>query len=225
MSEHNEKFVSWFSSRRRERLLKLIREHAKLTVETVMGLMKMIEAWQKSDKDSMIKIFRKVTAAEKEADELRRKIVATLMGGVLEPEERSSLLRVIREADWIADWAHEACRIAIVLLPHEVPEGVKEHCRIMAEVSLKATSRVKDALDKIFESPHYIVEVADSVERLEEEVDKLYEDARREFIKESSGLAPGVAIMLACLLDAIENVADRCEDTCDRLREVAVMVS
>ena len=71
----------------------------------------------------------------------------------------------------------------------------------------------------------YIVDVADSVERLEEEVDKLYEDARREFIKESLNLTPGVAIMLACLLDAIENVADRCEDTCDRLREVAVMVS
>lgn len=225
MNEINKRFMSWFSARRRKRLLKLIREHARLTIETVTGLIRLIENWQKGDRDSVIRTFNKVSAAEKEADELRRKIVATLMGGVLEPEERSSLLRVIREADWIADWAHEACRIAIVLLPYNVPDKIKEHCRIMAEVTLKATIGVKDALNRIFESPHYIVEVADSVERLEEEVDKLYEDARREFIKESTNLAPGIAVMLAYLLDAIENVADRCEDTCDRLREVAVMVS
>ncbi|RLE74343.1 MAG: hypothetical protein DRJ56_07705 [Thermoprotei archaeon] len=217
--------ADWFSKRRRERLERLIREHAGLVTETVSSLLELLDAWREGDLDSVVKAFNRASAAEREADELRRRIVSTLMGGVLEPEERSSLLRTVREADWIADWAHEACRIAAVLMRHEVPDSVKAHCRAMAEVALQAASRVRSALEAVFESPRYVVEVSDEVERLEEEVDRLYEEARRDFITASSELPPGVAIMVAFLLDAVENVADRCEDTCDRLREVAVRTS
>ncbi len=216
------KFLNWFRSKRRGTLESLMKKHGKLVVETVSGLHELLNAWINDDKEKVKSYFKRISLAEKEADNLRREIVVTLISGLLEPEERSILLRVIREADWIADWAHEAARITMVVLDHPIPIELKKHCIEMIKVTNEAASKVKEALDNLFKSPIFVVEKCDEVERLEEKVDDLYERARKDFIKYSLQMPIGVAILVAYLLDAIENVADRCEDTCDRLRELAV---
>jgi uncharacterized protein Yka (UPF0111/DUF47 family) len=61
------------------------------------------------------------------------------------------------------------------------------------------------------------------VERLEEEVDGLYQQAREHYPNLDYGnLNPGEAILISQLLDAIEYVADWCENTVDQIRVITV---
>ena len=65
------------------------------------------------------------------------------------------------------------------------------------------------------------MKAADEVERPEERVDDLYEGARA-LIGKDATMGVGVAILMGQLLDAIEMVADWCEDTCDQVRVIVV---
>jgi uncharacterized protein Yka (UPF0111/DUF47 family) len=81
-------------------------------------------------------------------------------------------------------------------------------------IDLLTDKKVQEALDS-----------ADRVERLEEEVDDLYRNARG-LLSEITGpeLTVGQIILMAEFMDAIENIADRCEDVSDQARVIAVSV-
>jgi uncharacterized protein Yka (UPF0111/DUF47 family) len=66
----------------------------------------------------------------------------------------------------------------------------------------------------------------DEVERLEEKVDKLYQGARSNLKDiQTNGIRVGAIILLSQFTEAIENTADRCEDSCDQVRVMAVTLS
>jgi uncharacterized protein Yka (UPF0111/DUF47 family) len=59
------------------------------------------------------------------------------------------------------------------------------------------------------------------VERLEEKVDDLFENARR-LLAEEEKIKVGAAILMNDLFEAIEMAADMCEDACDQVRIIIV---
>ena len=61
----------------------------------------------------------------------------------------------------------------------------------------------------------------DEVERQEEKVDDLHENARQLLVEEVK-LKVGIAILASQLFEAIETAADSCEDACDQIRIIIV---
>jgi uncharacterized protein Yka (UPF0111/DUF47 family) len=59
------------------------------------------------------------------------------------------------------------------------------------------------------------------VEREEEKVDDIHEKARTLIGKEDLPKA-GVAVLVSQLFEAIEMIADACEDTCDQVRVIMI---
>jgi len=59
------------------------------------------------------------------------------------------------------------------------------------------------------------------VEREEEKVDDIHEKARKLLGKEDLPKA-GVAVLVSQLFEAIEMIADACEDTCDQVRVIMI---
>ncbi|MEM3046222.1 MAG: DUF47 family protein, partial [Candidatus Bathyarchaeia archaeon] len=105
------KLESWFAGRRVSRAVMMIREHSKMTVDAVELLVKCIKAAAESKVEEQAKSFDLLRKREKEADALRKEIVADLSKGELPVDERRGLLRLARQIDWVADWAHESGRI------------------------------------------------------------------------------------------------------------------
>jgi uncharacterized protein Yka (UPF0111/DUF47 family) len=67
------------------------------------------------------------------------------------------------------------------------------------------------------------LKAADEVERLEEQMDGLYQMARRSISGLKTGTVEiGQAILLSDFMDALETITDRCEDSCDEVRVIAV---
>ncbi|MEM3793889.1 MAG: DUF47 family protein, partial [Candidatus Bathyarchaeia archaeon] len=69
------------------------------------------------------------------------------------------------------------------------------------------------------------LKIADTVERLEEEVDERYLEARGMYpTLDYSRVNPGEAILISQLLDAIEYIADWSENTIDQVRIIAIRI-
>lgn len=221
----SDRLVKWFGLRRRVKAIKLIQEHSELVKLSADELLNLLRAASEGRVESAREAFKTLANTEKQADDLRRRIVDELIRSDLPPVETSSLLRIAREADWIADWAHEAGRILNLLL-ERLPDQVLDYGLKLAVEVQKCAERVQACTDALLEDPARALTIADEIERIEEVVDGLYEDARRDVILAFDSMEIGVGTSLLCvsLLDAIENVADRCEDTADRIKEILVRI-
>ena len=198
-----------------------------MTTSAVELLSRCMRDSTENKNDQLQKDFNLLEEKEREADHLRRRIIEELARGELPVDERVGLMRLGRQIDWITDWAHEASRILVLFdlsqMPKHTQEVAQEMCLAVEECTVKVADCVQKLMDgKLDES----LKAADEVERLEEKVDKLYQNARSNLKDiQTNGIHVGSIILLSQFLDAIENTSDRCEDSCDQARVMAVTLS
>ena len=223
----SDKFISWFVSREKTQEIELIRKLARMTTETIEEFVISVHLAVESQIDEFQKSFRRIIDKEKEGDIMRKRIIEQIAKGEVKPDQRASLMRLVRQIDWIADWALESIRIlsefkiaqmgaCMMNRAVEMSTAVRE-CAFLSEQCIKKLTEknIDEALD-----------AADRVERMEENVDELYQKSRSILANmETNQLSIGSIILLSEFLDAIESIADRCEDTCDQARVIAVTVS
>jgi len=217
--------LRWFGRRREVRALDLMEKHLANVVSAVEDLERSIEAALRGDAEDMICSIERVVEAEKEADRLRRAIMDDLASEVVSPVGREDLMHLVKRLDMIADWSREATRILEALPLEKAPKKVLEECLKMAHGAKECAHAVRRAVDRLMKDPGEALREADAVERLEEEVDELYMEARKVFARLDPGkISTPVLILLRDLLDAVENVADWCENSCDQIRIISVVL-
>lgn len=218
---------SWLMARRTVKAMSLVLEHAKMTTLAVELLAKCIQNSLQGQREELQRNFNLLAEKEKEADNLRRRIIGELARGELPVDERVGLMRLGRQVDWVTDWAHEGSRILVLIdlaqMPKEIQDVAVEMCGTVSECTVKVTDCVQKLMDGALEES---LKAADEVERLEEKVDRLYQEARRNLNDiETAGIRVGSMILLSQFIESIENTSDRCEDTCDQARVMAVTLS
>lgn len=205
----------------------LVLEHSKMTTVTVEELAKCIQNAIDDKKEELQKNFALLEQKEKEADRLRRRIIEELARGELPVEERVGLMRLGRQIDWITDWSHEGSRILVLFelsqMPKQIQDVLVEMCSTVTECTIKVANSVQKLMDGALDES---LKAADEVERLEEKVDGLHQKARSYIADiKADGIHVGSIMLLGQFIEAIENTADRCEDTCDQVRVMAVTLS
>ena len=218
---------SWLQARRTVKAMAIVAAHAKMTTSAVEMLSNCIRNAIDKKQDEVKRNFNLLEMKENEADSLRREIISELARGELPADERVGLMRLARQVDWIMDWSHEAGRILILFdlseMPKKIQDGVVEMCSTLIRCTVKLADCVQKLIDGELENS---LKAADEVERLEEEIDILYQKARRDLKDiQMEGIRVGSIILLAQFLEAIENTSDRCEDSCDQVRVMAVTLS
>ncbi len=205
----------------------MVLEHSKMTTLTVEQLAQCILYAIAGRKEELRKNFEVLEQKEREADMVRRTIIAELARGELPSDERVGLMRLGRQIDWITDWAHEASRILVLFdlsqMPKQIQDMAVEMCSTVSDCTVKVAACVQRLIDGDLDES---LKAADEVERLEEKVDALYQKARSYLTDiKTDGIKTGSLILLSEFIGAIENTADRCEDSCDQVRVMAVTLS
>jgi predicted phosphate transport protein (TIGR00153 family) len=173
-----------------------------------------------NEKEAKAAIGR-VTSSEKEADGLRRAVMTELACGELPPSDREYLMNLMKCVDMVADWSRESSRVLSPIPMEDVPENLKKALVKMVESARECAMALRKCINSIPEKREEALKAADEVERLEEKVDDLFENSRRLIAREEK-IRVGTAILLNDLFEAIEMVADRCEDACDQVRVIVV---
>jgi len=201
----------------------MVEEHLELTQNAVMDLYKMVEASANNlEKDSK-DFFESVSQLEMRADDLRRKMVEELTKSEMFPEERQDLMELVRAVDWVADWSKEAGRILVIIPFDKAPDEMKQAALNMCKANVDCVGVLSKCVKALHEDPKAALSLADEVEMLEENIDELYSIARYHLANlEYPGFSVGALILLNEFLDALETIADWCENTADIVRAIAV---
>jgi len=222
----SKRLLRWFAVRQSTKILNLICRHLDLVTGTVEELVRMLSAALKEDREEVEKCYVRIKDMEREADRLRRDLARELTKGVLPPEERDDLMHLIRRADWVADWAMEAGRLLRIVPVDKTSERFKKIIKEMCEEDLKCAMALKRCIGRLTENVKESLSLAYEVERIEEKIDDLYAELRAEYAHlEADTMNAGALVLLNMFMDAVEMIADWCENTSDYVRVIAVRLS
>jgi len=213
--------VKWFEKRRETKALATIQRHLALTTGIVEDLEKAIMAAIKSEEKEMRICIERVASNEREADALRRKVMDEVSKGELSPVDRADLMDLVKRVDMVADWSRESTRVLGAIPMEHVPKSIKEEFVEMVKSVKECAASLQKCVNKMMTKPEEALKAADDVEREEEKVDDIHEKARTLLGKEDLPKA-GVAVLVSQLFEAIEMIADACEDTCDQVRVIMI---
>jgi len=219
------RLFGWFAPKRGEKVLKMVERHLELTMRAVSDLYRMVEAEAKGETADSKSFFESLSQMEMKADELRREMINELTRSEMFPEERGDLMELVRAVDWVADWSREAGRILTIIPFARAPKEMKDAAQNMCRANNDCVSILAKCIKVLPKNPKEAINLANEVELLEEDIDELYSIARRHLAtKEFEGFTTGALILLNMFLDALETVADWCENTADVVRAVAIRI-
>jgi predicted phosphate transport protein (TIGR00153 family) len=141
--------------------------------------------------------------------------------GELSPIDRVDLMDLVKRVDMVADWSRESTRVLGAIPMEQVPESIKNEFTEMVKNVKECTMSLQKCVNKMMEKPEDALQAADDVEREEEKVDDINEKARALLGKEELPKA-GIAVLTSQLFEALEMIADACEDACDQVRVIIV---
>jgi len=213
----------WFGDKRMQTVLGMVEEHIELTQNAVRELYNMVNAASEGIEERKVALYKDISEMEMTADRLRRDMVEELTKREVYPTEREDLMELVRAVDWVADWAREAGRILSIIPFEKAPEDMKRAAQNMCKANNDCVTSLVKCLQILPKDPLKALELANEVEMLEEDIDELYSIARRHLATHDfEGFTTGSLILLNMLLDAVETVADWCENTADIVRAIAV---
>jgi len=214
----------WFSSRREIRILDNVNTHLGLTVDCVIELQRMVDAASSGALEEKKVSFNRLSEMEVEADRLRRTLAENLLTkGALPSDVRADLMELVRTMDWVADWSKEAGRILGLLDFERIPDEMKELAKRVTVELKSCVLTLRRSINNLTINPDVALKLAYEVESIEENIDDLYTDARRLLLDlDFSGFTTPFLILLTMFFDALEMVADWCENTSDLVRVLVV---
>jgi predicted phosphate transport protein (TIGR00153 family) len=213
--------IKWFEKRRETKALATVQRHLVLTTRIVADLEMAIGASIRKDEKEKQTGIERVTSGEKEADRLRRKVMDDISKGELSPIDRADLMELVKKVDMVADWSRESTRVLTAVSMDQVPTTLKNVFMEMVRNVRDCAISLQKCVNKMMTKPEEALQAADTVERKEEKVDDIHEKARTLLGKEDLPTA-GVAVLVSQLFEAIEMIADSCEDACDQVRVIMV---
>ena len=224
-SKMAKRLFGWFAPKRGEKVLAMVEEHLELTKNAVENLYKMVEATAGGSMADSRSMYENLSQMEMKADALRREMVEELSKSEMFPEERDDLMELVRAVDWVADWSREAGRILVIIPFEKAPPEMKTAALNMSKTNMNCVEVLAECIKILPSAPHESIGLANEVEILEEELDELYAIARKILaMHDFPGFTVGAMILLNMFLDALETVADWCENTADIVRAISVRI-
>ncbi len=214
----------WFSRVREREALTLYLEHAKLVLGVLEQAHRALQTYMSGDKQALENAWSEVFRLEREADNVKRKILAELATGTLHAIDREELVRLILVSDDVASRAKAWTRRLKLAVYNSIPRGVLELVVKMAGIVVEAYKLVIEAANKLITGDRRgVLELCDKIESHEEKIDDLRITALEEVYKYCDLAKTSMCILAKEIVDLVEDAADRCEDVADVLRSIALL--
>ena len=214
----------WLGKEKEKEVIKLCEEHMNKLVATIVGLKKTVYAFCESDETKMMSAFKEVADREKEADEIKRKVIENLSKGIFHPINREEIIRLILTADDIATNAEATTRRLRLIPIGKVNKDLKEGLKTMSDRLVDIVESVSNALRMLTQNPSDAIKQANEAEIIEESIDefRMNELVPKLVAWINQSKTTGYCLMLKETIDRMENVADRCEDVADVIRSIVI---
>lgn len=211
---------SWIGFREQRQVLVQARDHVEQVSRAVDQLQQAIGEYARGALAECKASCDRVENSEKQADEIRRELLRGIAEGMFLPPDREDLIHLVERMDDIADHACAAARL-IILLRHPVDPDIKERLVQFTSLLQAAVGHLGQALSALYRGEvEAALEACNQVEAKEEEADR--QKSRFLEILFTRPMEAGALLLLRELIEALENTADKTEDSADLVRLLSV---
>jgi len=214
----------WISKKVEEKYLNKAVEHLDKVALVAESLMDALNSFLKKDLNGVKEHYSRVFTAERTADQIKRDVISDMFESSIHPIDREVIMKLILRIDYIADHAKSTARRLLLaaetdlIIPIEILNDVIEMCHKLRE----AISNLREALLELTKDLKKSLELANAVEKIEEEVDEVRSRAFEKVLLTCKNSDPATCTILNEVVDSLENAVDRCEDSADMIRYLAV---
>ncbi|ABN69278.1 protein of unknown function DUF47 [Staphylothermus marinus F1] len=214
----------WLGGRRLQDIITKSLEHIKTVHSAVLKLNELINSLINDDVDHATKIYSEIVTAERNADSIKREILYSLKGVFIHPLDREDLLRLILTADDIAAYVKATGRrlISLYSTGYKIPREVLELMNDIINKTVLASKSLLDSVLALGTDPSKSIELTHSVENYEEEIDEIRMKALEKIYMQCKENLTMECILLKDVIEDLEAISDKCEDTSDVVRLIAI---
>ena len=199
--------------KKEDKFVKLIKEHAAVTVK---GLEQFEQYMKHFDHDTA----EAIRATEKEADEVRRILIAELNRSFVTPFDREDIFALSRAIDDVIDYAYTTVDEMDVL------EVQPTYLVRMASLLKEAAQELYMATLRLEDHPTVAAEHAQRAKALENRVETVYREAIADIFQEAKKTKDIIRVLkLREVLRHISNAADRGDEAADIIMDIVVKIT
>lgn len=200
--------------RKQKEIETLVLKHLDHVEESLSHFQESLLAYLNGDVDAAGELALATHTAEGKADDVRREVEASLLGGALLAPSRRDILEVIEQVDKLANAGEETLDY-LLLQRIEIPESIKPFVQKIADKTKEIADEVNSAMHLLFEDMNAALDHTKQIEIKESEVDRVEREAVKAIFKMGIDLA--AKLQLYGLIEALVEISDRAEDLSDRI--------
>ncbi|MGK0408049.1 MAG: putative phosphate transport protein (TIGR00153 family) [Shewanella psychromarinicola] len=205
--------------------LKPLEQHIDKVHECASLLVPFFDATISGDWDEAIKIRKKISLLEKDADSLKREIRLTLPGGLFMPVERTDLLELLTQQDKIANKAKDISGRIIgrqLVLPQPMQKAFGaylQRCLDAVSLAKRAINELDDLLETGFRGRQVelVAKMINELDLIEGDSDDLQIQLRRQLFALEAELNPIDVMFMYKIIEWVGGLADLAECVGSRL--------
>ncbi|MEH6464314.1 MAG: TIGR00153 family protein [Shewanella psychromarinicola] len=205
--------------------LKPLEQHIDKVHECASLLVPFFDATISGDWDEAIKIRKKISLLEKDADSLKREIRLTLPGGLFMPVERTDLLELLTQQDKIANMAKDISGRIIgrqLVLPQPMQKAFGaylQRCLDAVSLAKRAINELDDLLETGFRGRQVelVAKMINELDLIEDDSDDLQIQLRRQLFALEAELNPIDVMFMYKIIEWVGGLADLAERVGSRL--------
>ena len=200
--------------RKQKEIETLVLKHLDHVEESLSHFQESLLAYLNGDVDAAGELALATHTAEGKADDVRREVEASLLGGALLAPSRRDILEVIEQVDKLANAGEETLDY-LLLQRIEIPESIKPFVQKIADKTKEIADEVNSAMHLLFEDMNAALDHTKQIEIKESEVDRVEREAVKAIFKMGIDLA--AKLQLYGLIEELVEISDRAEDLSDRI--------
>ncbi len=214
----------WLGGRKLDEVITKSLTHLELVIETVKKLNQLIDSIA-TEKISILKdIYNQVVDYERKADSIKRDILESLRGAFIHPLDREDLLRLILTADDIAAYCKASARQLVTFydIGMNIPENILDILVKISKKTVEAGEKLLESIKCLGTNPNKTISLTHEIEKIEEEIDELRMEALEHTYRICLNNFRLDCILLINIIDNLEAISDKIEDTSDVIRLIAL---
>jgi len=212
--------LGWLGMKQEEMVLEDARKHVEVTYQTVEWFKKAILAYIAGDSKGREEAIRKVRECERNADELRSKMIDELSEGLLVPPDREDLMHFVKSLDRIADWTNGAARL-LDFIEQKLPQPILDELATAADIIFNSIFKLRDGIQALMRDElNQAINDCNEVDAYETKAD----DQKKVLIGLIIKAKLDAPMLLLCyqLAEYLEAVTDKIEDAADFIKVMAI---
>ncbi|MFX0014345.1 MAG: DUF47 domain-containing protein [Promethearchaeota archaeon] len=228
-SKHEESsLLHWFRQRRNQIILESIDSHNEKILDTLTACEDLIEHMSKPELSRVEKLYNRVSMLERSADHIQDDLANEIARGVLPPEIREKLYRLVRLADATANWTKTASKNMVMLAKLEIDmsqfeDPILNYFTAINKLTIESVRVFRKMCSALGRDDQTIIANKQIIEDREREADEVHFRAREEILGLSDNFGYSVHFLLHDTAKNFENASDAITSAADVLYTIVLL--